>query len=109
MRASLAPQLKRGVIRLADSRESSHHMITYTKSRSHPGTAMRVTFGVLVAALICAACSSSPPPDANGPRPSKAPEVDRSTLTQTQFGAHQFNTAYDAVEALRSNWLKTRG
>jgi hypothetical protein len=84
-------------------------MITYTKSRSHPGTAMRATFGVLVAALVWAACSSSPPPDANGPRPSKAPEVDRSVLTQTQFGAHQFNTAFDAVESLRSNWLKTRG
>jgi len=30
-------------------------------------------------------------------------------LTQTQFGEHQFNTAFDAVESLRSNWLKTRG
>ena len=30
-------------------------------------------------------------------------------LTQTQFGEHQFNTAFDAIESLRSNWLKTRG
>ena len=70
---------------------------------------MRARFGVLAAALCWAACSSSPPPDANGPQPSKPPEVDRATLTQTQFGAHQFSTAFDAVEALRSNWLKTRG
>jgi hypothetical protein len=70
---------------------------------------MRASFGVLVAAFVWAACSSSPPPDANGPQPSKAPDVDRSVLTQTQIGAHQFNTAFDAIEALRSNWLKTRG
>jgi len=84
-------------------------MITYTKSRTHPGTAMRATFGVLVAALSLAACSTSPPPDTNGPQPSKAPETDRSMLTRTQFSEHQFNTAYDAIESLRSNWLKTRG
>ena len=84
-------------------------MITYTKSRSHPGNAMRATFGVLVAALSLAACTTSPPPDANGPQPSKTPPADRSMLTQAQFGEHQFNTAFDAVESLRSNWLKTRG
>src|SRR5262249_478248 len=47
-----------------------------------------------------------------GPEPSKNVSDaarDRTTLTQTQFGEHQFNTAFDAIEALRSNWLKTRG
>jgi hypothetical protein len=34
---------------------------------------------------------------------------DRPTRTQTQMGEHRFTTAYDAVEALRSNWLHTRG
>jgi hypothetical protein len=34
---------------------------------------------------------------------------DRTVLTRSQFGAHQFNTAFDAIESLRSNWLKTRG
>jgi hypothetical protein len=39
-----------------------------------------------------------------GPRPN-----DRNVLTQVQLGDHRFNNAYDAVEALRSNWLNTRG
>ena len=30
-------------------------------------------------------------------------------LTQEQIAAQHFNTVYDAVEALRSNWLQTRG
>ena len=34
---------------------------------------------------------------------------DRTILTQEQIAAHHFVTVYDAVEALRSNWLHTRG
>lgn len=34
---------------------------------------------------------------------------DRSILTQQQIAAQHYNTVYDAVEALRSNWLRTRG
>jgi hypothetical protein len=73
---------------------------------------MRVAVGFVATALFLAACSVSTPRDPGGPEPSKgAADVsrDRTVLTQTQFGAHQFNTAYDAIEALRSNWLKTRG
>jgi hypothetical protein len=73
---------------------------------------MRRALGILATALSLAACSASPPPDTDGPQPSRAKSdgpVDRAVLTQTQIGAHQFNTAYDAIEALRSNWLKTRG
>ena len=35
--------------------------------------------------------------------------ADRNVLTQAQLADHRFTTAYDAVEALRSNWLNTRG
>jgi hypothetical protein len=34
---------------------------------------------------------------------------DRSIITQRQLVENHFLTAYDAVEALRSNWLQTRG
>lgn len=34
---------------------------------------------------------------------------DHATLTKEQIAENHFNTAYDAVEALRSNWLKARG
>jgi hypothetical protein len=72
---------------------------------------MRATLGMLATALLLAACSSAPP-ESGGPVPSKGASGearDRTMLTQTQFDAHQFNTAFDAIESLRSNWLKTRG
>jgi len=34
---------------------------------------------------------------------------DHGTLTKEQIAENHFNTAYDAVEALRSNWLRARG
>lgn len=71
---------------------------------------MRAAFVIVATALLLAACST--PRGAEGPEPSRGAtdgSRDRSMLTQTQFGAHQFNSAFDAIEALRSNWLKTRG
>jgi hypothetical protein len=41
--------------------------------------------------------------------PTTSPRTDRSLLTRDQWGDHRFNTAYEAVEALRSNWMNTRG
>ena len=35
--------------------------------------------------------------------------TNRSIITQKQLVENHFLTAYDAVEALRSNWLQTRG
>ena len=58
-------------------------------------------FVVLSSALLIAGCRRGA---ASGPRPS-----DRNMLTQVQLGDRRFNTAYDAVEALRSNWLSNRG
>lgn len=43
----------------------------------------------------------------NGP---KTGDVrDHGMLTKEQIAENHFNTAYDAVEALRSNWLRARG
>ena len=43
----------------------------------------------------------------NGP---KTGDVrDHAVLTKEQIAENHFNTAYDAVEALRSNWLRARG
>lgn len=40
---------------------------------------------------------------------STTPRSNRNVLTRAQLGESRFTTAYDAVEALRSNWLNTRG
>jgi hypothetical protein len=34
---------------------------------------------------------------------------DRNVLTQQQMLEHHFASVYDAVQALRSNWMRTRG
>ena len=34
---------------------------------------------------------------------------DRNILTQAQLTENRFTSVYDAVEALRGNWLRTRG
>jgi hypothetical protein len=66
---------------------------------------MRSAFGRLIVSallVLCAACSSR---RANDGRPS----TDRNLITREQLRTQRFNTPYDAVEALRSNWLKTKG
>jgi len=73
---------------------------------------MRASFGTLATVFMLAACSAPTPRDASGPVPSQdttRAARDRTVLTQSQFTDHQFNNAFDAIEALRSNWLKTRG
>lgn len=37
------------------------------------------------------------------------PRLDRSLLTPEQFANHGYNTAYEVVEAMRSNWLAEKG
>jgi hypothetical protein len=57
-------------------------------------------FVALAAAVLVGACASR----------LKTGEVrDHGTLTKEQIAESHFSTAYDAVEALRSNWLKARG
>jgi hypothetical protein len=47
-------------------------------------------------------CSSSP-------KSSASPRSDRALITQAQILAHRFTNAYEAVEALHSNWLHAKG
>ena len=54
---------------------------------------------ILVATSGCAARS---PHDS-------APPVDRDLLTQEDLREHRFSTVFEAIEALRSNWLRERG
>lgn len=52
---------------------------------------------------LCAACST--PEGA----PASRPRVDRNLLTREQLRESGYTNVYDAVEALRSNWLRTKG
>ncbi len=42
-------------------------------------------------------------------RTNAGPRLDRTLLTSEQFANHGYNTAYEVVEAMRSNWLAERG
>jgi hypothetical protein len=59
---------------------------------------VRVT--MLAAAVLVSGCA---------PRLRTSEVRDHGMLTKEQITENHFNTAYDAVEALRSNWLKARG
>ena len=52
--------------------------------------------------LLTPACAAH----SNADRPAR---VDRTMMTQEQMVEHHFATVYEAVEALHSNWLQTRG
>jgi hypothetical protein len=42
-------------------------------------------------------------------RANTGPRLDRNLLTPEQFANHGYNTAYEVIEAMRSNWLAERG
>lgn len=46
-----------------------------------------------------------------GPNPSSGatPQTSQNIITYQQLEKHRFSDVYDAVEALHSNWLRTRG
>jgi hypothetical protein len=52
--------------------------------------------------LVLAACAGNPPGES-------VPRGDRNLLTQKELLDQHFLNAYDAVEALRSQWLQARG
>jgi hypothetical protein len=52
--------------------------------------------------LLASAC-------AGNPQGESAPRSDRTTLTQKDLMEHHFQSAYEAVEALRGQWLQPRG
>jgi hypothetical protein len=57
-----------------------------------------LTIAGLALAAACSLHSANP-----------SPKVDRNLLTPEQFANKGYNTAYDVVEAMRSNWLAERG
>jgi hypothetical protein len=52
---------------------------------------------------LAAGCAGQQPSAESGAR------VDRNLLTAEQLSSHSYQNAYEAVEALRTNWLKPRG
>ena len=64
-------------------------------------TTLELRAAVLVLSL-GAACAAAP----KGDRPAR---VDASTITEEQLTSRHYQNAYEAVHALRSNWLSTRG
>ncbi len=57
---------------------------------------------VLAAAFLVNGCAARGAPKTGDVR-------DHGMLTKEQIAENHFNTAYDAVESLRSNWLRARG
>ena len=60
-------------------------------------------YAALIAPVVgCVAC---------GPNPSSGatPQTNQNMITYQQLQQHRFSDVYDAVEALHSNWLRTRG
>jgi len=64
---------------------------------------MSTRFRVVIAGAYVALSSACVHPTSTGER------IDRNLITQEQMAASKYLTAYDAVQALRSNWLSTRG
>jgi len=64
---------------------------------------MRATLRLLTAVgfALASACSLH--------RADTGPRVDRNLLVPEQFGNRGYNTAYEVIEAMRSNWLSERG
>ena len=64
-------------------------------------TALQLRLGLL-AIVLTASCLGAP-------HPAPKPRVDYSVITAEQIAAQHYTTVYEAVSALRSNWLSTRG
>ncbi len=63
---------------------------------------------VAVAALLCEDGCSSNPSGRSAPAPAD-PGSSRSVITAAQITEGRYTNAFEAVEALRSNWLHKRG
>jgi lysophospholipase L1-like esterase len=65
---------------------------------------MRPTSRWLTLAAVCAAAGC-----AGRSREGRPPRIDRTVLARAQMLNARFSTVYDAVQALRPNWLRPRG
>src|SRR5438552_168099 len=70
--------------------------------RSRP--LMRSLLGRLTVVALLSACAGCATQSAR-----RTADVDRNVITQAQIHEHRFLNAFDAVSALRSNWLSSRG
>jgi hypothetical protein len=66
--------------------------------RPHLGRSIGLAL-LVVTAVACASKGSA----------NASPKADRNEITQAQILEHHFVNAYEAVQALHSNWLQTRG
>jgi len=62
---------------------------------------MRLVVPLALVLSLCAACLTS--------RSTSKPGSDRNLITREQIADSRFQTAYEAVESLHSNWLQPRG
>jgi hypothetical protein len=68
----------------------------------------RLAFGrpaapiVVALSIACLACTGSQ-------KSTQEARPDRSVITREQIHEHRFTNAYDAVQALHSNWLQVKG
>jgi len=65
---------------------------------------LRVLVGWATLLFTAWACANRSPHDSAHPSPG-----DRNLLTQAELLKHDFSTVYEAIEALRSHWLRERG
>ena len=63
---------------------------------------LRVVLGWAAILFAASACAARPPRDTTL-------AADRNLLTQEDLREHGFATVFDAIEALRSHWLRERG
>src|SRR5438094_9805835 len=65
-------------------------------------TRLRRVLGWAAILLATSGCAAHSPHD-------RSPAADRNLLTQEELRDYQFATVFDAIEALRSHWLRERG
>src|SRR5205809_6724387 len=65
-------------------------------------TRLRRVLGWAAILLATSGCAAHSPHD-------RSPAADRNLLTQEELRDYQFATVFDAIEALRSPWLRERG
>jgi len=65
-------------------------------------TRVRCVLGWAAILVATSGCATHSPHD-------RAPAADRNLLTQEDLREYQFATVFDAIEALRSHWLRERG
>lgn len=77
-------------------------MITLRALSTLPRTAVRMVLpAALMGALACASGSAS--------GSSSAPPASASVIQRNELLAREFTNMYDAIQALRGNWLRGRG